>query len=520
MALTSPESPKPLEIILIPYVTPGHLVPLSEIGCLFASRNQQVTIITTTDTAPVVEKTIKQCKSSGHPISVHPIPFPYKDVGLPEGLAMEQAKDMDTATKYYHGLGLMRSAMQDFMRTRQPDCIIADKFFPWTSDFAETLDIPRIVFDPCFMFAKAVQEALLNPNSPHLLVKSDYEPFVITDLPRPITATRSRLPANNYAKLLALHREAEVKSFGVIINSMAEMEAEFSEYYAKKVGFKAFHVGPTCLIHENADAKIERSHDSVVSKDQVLTWLDSKNPSSVLYISFGSVCALPDAQLMEIACALESAGCDFIWVVRGKNDGDKNGDDNATWQFKKGKNDGDENNDDNATWRSKSKEGKNDGDQNRDDNATWPKESKNDGDENGDDNATWQPKEFNKNGKGLILKGWAPQLLILQHPSTGGFLTHCGSNSVMEAVLGIGVEVGVEDWRFFSEDRKIVTRDEIEKAVRVLMDGGDRVDEITRKSKELGDKAVGAMKRGGSSYENLSNLIGELKQLRVKRLEE
>ncbi|WOH15098.1 hypothetical protein DCAR_0934635 [Daucus carota subsp. sativus] len=87
-------------------------------------------------------------------------------------------------------------------------------------------------------------------------------------------------------------------------------------------------------------------------------------------------------------------------------------------------------------------------------------------------------------------------------------------------VLGIGVEVGVEDWRFFSEDRKIVTRDEIEKAVRVLMDGGDRVDEITRKSKELGDKAVGAMKRGGSSYENLSNLIGELKQLRVKRLEE
>ncbi|WOH15099.1 hypothetical protein DCAR_0934636 [Daucus carota subsp. sativus] len=435
MALTSPESPKPLEIILIPYVTPGHLVPLSEIGCLFASRNQQVTIITTTDTAPVVEKTIKQCKSSGHPISVHPIPFPYKDVGLPEGLAMEQAKDMDTATKYYHGLGLMRSAMQDFMRTRQPDCIIADKFFPWTSDFAETLDIPRIVFDPCFMFAKAVQEALLNPNSPHLLVKSDYEPFVITDLPRPITATRSRLPANNYAKLLALHREAEVKSFGVIINSMAEMEAEFSEYYAKKVGFKAFHVGPTCLIHENADAKIERSHDSVVSKDQVLTWLDSKNPSSVLYISFGSVCALPDAQLMEIACALESAGCDFIWVVRGKNDGDKNGDDNATWQFKKGKNDGDENNDDNATWRSKSKEGKNDGDQNRDDNATWPKESKNDGDENGDDNATWQPKEFNKNGKGLILKGWAPQLLILQHPSTGGFLTHCGSNSVMEAVI-------------------------------------------------------------------------------------
>lgn len=391
---------------------------------------------------------------------------------------------MESATKYYHGLGLMQSAMQDFMRTRRPDCIIADKFFPWTSDFAETLNIPRIVFDPCFMFRKALQEALLDPNSPHdLTVKSDYEPFVVTDLPHPITVTRSKLPANNYAMLLKLQREAELKSYGVVINSMSELESEYSEYYANKVGCKVFHVGPASLIHENLDAKVDRSHNSVVSKEQVLSWLDSKNPNSVLYISFGSVCELPDKQLMEIACALESSNCDFIWVVRGKTDAD--------------------------------------------------------------DDSTWQPKDFNKTGKGLILKGWAPQLLILQHPSAGGFLTHCGSNSVLEAViegvplvtwpliadqfsnemlvtqvLGIGVEVGVEDWRYFSDlDRKIIKRDKIEKAVRMLMDGGDVVEEIRKKTKELGEKATIAVKTGGSSYQNLTNLIFELKQLRDNRVE-
>ncbi|KAK1401901.1 Glycosyltransferase [Heracleum sosnowskyi] len=484
MAVTSQESSKPLEIIVIPYITPGHLVPLSEIGCLFASRQEQVIIITTTDKAPVVENTIKQCKSSGHSISVHAIPFPYKEVGLPEGFSLEHAKDMESATKYYHGLGLMQSAMQDFMRTRRPDCIIADKFFPWTSDFAETLNIPRIVFDPCFMFRKALQEALLNPNSPHLTVKSDYEPFVVTDLPHPITVTRSKLPANNYAMLLKLQREAELKSYGVVINSMSELELEYSEYYANKLGCKVFHVGPASLIHENVDSKVDRSHNSVVSKDQVLSWLDSKNPNSVLYISFGSVCELSDEQLMEIACALESTNCDFIWVVRGKTDND--------------------------------------------------------------DDSTWQPKEFNKQGKGLILKGWAPQLLILQHPSAGGFLTHCGSNSVLEAViegvplvtwpliadqfsnemlvtqvLGIGVEVGVGDWRFFSDlDRKIIKREKIEKAVRMLMDGGDHVEEIRKKTKELGEKAVRAVKTGGSSHQNLTNLIRELKQLRDNRVEQ
>lgn len=43
-------------------------------------------------------------------------------------------------------------------------------------------------------------------------------------------------------------------------------------------------------------------------------------------------------------------------------------------------------------------------------------------------------------GMGLIICGWAPQLLILSHSSTGGFLSHCGWNSTMEAV-GRGVPI-------------------------------------------------------------------------------
>ncbi|PSS11920.1 Beta-D-glucosyl crocetin beta-1,6-glucosyltransferase [Actinidia chinensis var. chinensis] len=36
--------------------------------------------------------------------------------------------------------------------------------------------------------------------------------------------------------------------------------------------------------------------------------------------------------------------------------------------------------------------------------------------------------------RGLVVEGWAPQVKILRHPSVGGFVSHCGWGSTMEAM--------------------------------------------------------------------------------------
>jgi hypothetical protein len=137
-------------------------------------------------------------------------------------------------------------------------------------------------------------------------------------------------------------------------------------------------------------------------------------------------------------------------------------------------------------------------------------------------------------GRGMLIRGWAPQVLILNHPAVGGFVTHCGWNSTLEAiaaglplvtwphfsdqfwneklaveVLGIGVSIGVKEpvvWQLV-EKEIVVGREVVEEAVRSIMDGGGEGEERRRKALALSEKARAAVQEGGSSLANLLDLI-------------
>ncbi|CAN1770709.1 UDP-glycosyltransferase 73C7 [Linum perenne] len=110
--------------------------------------------------------------------------------------------------------------------------------------------------------------------------------------------------------------------------------------------------------------------------------------------------------------------------------------------------------------------------------------------------------------RGLLIRGWAPQMLILSHPAVGGFMTHFEE-------LRVGVEVGVkrpmmENWKEVTID--VVPKEDVAKAVETVMDGGEQGEERRRRAIEVAKMAKRAVENGGSSQENITELIEDIKK--------
>jgi hypothetical protein len=257
-------------------------------------------------------------------------------------------------------------------------------FLGWTHHLASDLGVPRVVFWTSGAHAVSIFNALWR-DLPRIDDPDDEDSV----LSLPNLPNSPKYPCWQITSLYRLFKEgdpdweffrngmlANSQSWGAVLNSFTELERVYIEHIKKKMGHdRVWSVGPLLLDGNDLLGPNNRGGSSSVSAHEVMGWLDSKADDSVVYVCFGSRWTLTSEQLGALAAALECSGVHFIWCLK-----DSDLENSAI----------------------------SDGFKNR------------------------------VVGKGFLIKGWAPQVAILGHRAVGAFVTHCGWNSVLEA-LAAGV---------------------------------------------------------------------------------
>lgn len=477
--------PKP-HFVLVPFLAQGHMIPMIDLGLLLASRGVTVSLITTPVNAARIRTTIDRAASAGLPIRFVELGFPCAEVGMPEGVEnidlLTTTKKIQYGQSFFRASALLQRPLEHYIEQQspRPSCIIADLCQPWTRHVASNLRLPRLTFFSMCCFA-----LLSNHNIWRFKVwdgvEDDKEPFEIPGLEQKILMTKAEAPGffAEWEEMGEEVRQAEFAADGIVANTFEAMEAAYVAGYAEAMKKQVWSVGPFLLGCTPAISdKAARGNRAVVDVPQCLSWLDSKEAISVVYVSFGTLTNMKPAQLMEIGSGLEAAGHPFVLVIK---DGERSC-----------------------------------------------------------EVEEWAAELEEKVGpsKALVIRGWAPQVVILSHPAVGAFITHCGWNSTLESitagvpmitwphfgdqflnerltveVLEIGVSFGVKvpmSWTDLMDEQgaPVVPRDAVEEAVRSLLDEGrEEGKKMRERARELREKAKEAMAEGGSSYQNLTHLI-------------
>ncbi|PNX88754.1 UDP-glycosyltransferase 89B1-like protein [Trifolium pratense] len=346
-------------------------------------------------------------------------------------------------------------------------------FCGWTQNLASELNIRRLVFSPSGAFAFSTM-CFLWKNLPIRENPVDENEVVLYhDIPNSpkypwwqvSPLFRSYVSGDTDSEKLRDLFLCNSQSWGLIVNTFDQFEKPYLDYLKTELGHdRVWAVGSLLPVDDSSTMALQRGGSSSVSVNDVVSWLDQRQYKTVVYVCFGSLTILTKDQTDAIASGLFKSGVHFIWSI---------------------------------------KEGV---------------KTKNENEEDLDfENAVC--------GRGLVIRGWVPQVLILRHKAVGAFLTHCGWNSVLESVVA---GVPCLAWPMTADQFVDATLlvDELKVAKKVC-EGGQSVpdsDELARvlaesvggngeemsRALKLKQAAVDAVREGGSSDKDLRCLIDQL----------
>ncbi|KAJ7526531.1 hypothetical protein O6H91_16G013100 [Diphasiastrum complanatum] len=502
--MASKPSTKSPHVVLLPFPLLGHLLPTMGLAKKLASNGLVVSFMCAEHRFENVQRA--HAAQGGDPrIRLVSLPdkVPRGEIILDAGLdsviwtAEGTEKVVDSFEKLIDSM--MEDLEEDILSPGPPVCIISETFLSWTQDIANKWGIERYVFDPSpAAFMSTVfhvptliaegrlplhfsQHKLDNENTNGLIAVPGLPPLHESDFHTSLQDISPKFMHDFFIR----HCLRVTEASGILMNTFYELEPTAIDTLRSRSSNKGIVIQPVGPLLPSvvfgSDAPEIMKQRSFLSPDdrKCLQWLDSQANSSVVYVAFGSMGSPSEEQIYELALGLEASKQPFLWVLRRPFKAD------VTQQI------------------------------------LHARPAVHD----------LLPQGFlNRTEKqGLVVSTWAPQLLVLAHPATGSFLTHCGWNSTLESIC-----MGVPLLTFpqFADQRQICRmlvdqlkiagelhrredglspKEEIEKKLSLFKTGGEG-DAMRERARQLRDAARKSVSPGGSSQMQLEEFAQSMSQ--------
>ncbi|OWM77189.1 hypothetical protein CDL15_Pgr028826 [Punica granatum] len=454
--------------ICLPFPAQSHIGAMLNLAKLLHHRGLCITFVNT-------EFNHRRLLEAGGPSFLDDLPVGFQFVAIPDGLPPSQANATQNLASLcesaWHLMGAPICTLIGDLNGREDSvsgfppvsCIVADATMTLSADIAsEKYGIPLVnlyTISACAMLAFRYLPKLKEKG---LMPPNGMMNMRIRDMP---TMDGTMDPDDIILNFSAAIQARFDKGIATIIHTVEPLEVDVLNALSSMAAIPVYAVGPfQLLIDRNLENENRLKHiGSNLWKEDTdcLQWLDSQKPESVLYINFGSIAFLTSQQLIEFAMGIANSSHPFLWIIR-------------------------------------------------------PDLVKGD--------AAILPLEFNETTKGrAFISEWCPQEEVLNHPSVGGFLTHCGWNSTLET-LTAGVPMLC--WPFMGDQRTIckytcsdwevgleigsdVKRDEVERVVKELMER-EKGKQMKRRAMEWKQIVFEATSEHGSSSINLDKIVSKI----------
>ncbi|KAI3927253.1 hypothetical protein MKX01_036615 [Papaver californicum] len=225
------------------------------------------------------------------------------------------------------GLKHLPEIIEKYSKSEYPvKCLLFDSICPWVLDISKKFGLIAAAF---YTQSCSVNAIYYNIQKGMISIPIEGVTVLAPCLPLPET---HEIPSHVYdidsrptSLILCLKQFSYVDEIEWhFFNTFDKLENEVMNWMALQSTTKMMAIGPT-IPSMYLDNRVERDKDYGLhlytsDTNACNNWLASKEASSVVYVSFGSLASMGEDQMEEIAWGLRNCNYHFLWVVRSSEE--------------------------------------------------------------------------------------------------------------------------------------------------------------------------------------------------------